>query len=354
MDAGHNVIDKFSPNGTYLSQITGPFGEGLVGLAVTANGELQVAVRVLPSSSSEESLHEEIDTFDNSATNDLLKQQEGAKSVGHFDPNIEHQSAEDSFTASPTGDYYTLFGCGCAEKFGQALSGLGRVDDGPGDIAMAVDPATGHLYVDDQSSVVEWDTGGLDGYDTLPESLRRRQYGRRSVELRFVTALGRPRPAGRDRRERLERGGLCLRPGGRKGVRVRSTAPGSRSGHGGERDPDGRDAAGQRGSARRARHLVRIRIRKGVRNEACYGGDEDQFLPVTLLLTGAVCAERRRRSGRARARLACLPKSAGSQPGVLYYFRLVAGNADWHELERGDGRDGRRGLWHPTTSRCRS
>src|ERR1700733_7054653 len=40
MDAGHKVVDKFSPDGTYLSQITGPFEEGLVGLALTANGDL--------------------------------------------------------------------------------------------------------------------------------------------------------------------------------------------------------------------------------------------------------------------------------------------------------------------------
>lgn len=44
MDAGHNVIDKFSSEGMYLSQITGPFEEGLVGLAVTADGNVQVAV----------------------------------------------------------------------------------------------------------------------------------------------------------------------------------------------------------------------------------------------------------------------------------------------------------------------
>ncbi len=47
-------------------------------------------------------------------------------------------------------------------KFGQKLSPLGRVDsDEAGDVAVAVDPATGHLYADDQSSVAEWDTGAM-------------------------------------------------------------------------------------------------------------------------------------------------------------------------------------------------
>ena len=39
---------------------------------------------------------------------------------------------------------------------------LGRVDsEGVGDVAVAVDPATGHFYADDQSSVGEWDTGAM-------------------------------------------------------------------------------------------------------------------------------------------------------------------------------------------------
>ena len=52
--------------------------------------------------------------------------------------------------------------CSCTVKFGQQLSALGRVDGREsGDVAVAVDPATGHLYVDDQSSVAEWDTGAM-------------------------------------------------------------------------------------------------------------------------------------------------------------------------------------------------
>src|ERR1700733_13576568 len=160
MDAGHNVIDKFSADGTYLSQITGPFEEGLVGLAVSAQGDLQVAVR----SDGPSNLHENIALLDDSTENILFKQEEGRHGLEIFDPSSEENPPEDSFVVGPTGDYYTLFECGCAEKLGQTMAGLGRVDNGPGDVAMAVDPVSGHLYVDDQSSVVEWDAGGLDGY----------------------------------------------------------------------------------------------------------------------------------------------------------------------------------------------
>ena len=165
MDAGHDVIDKFSSDGLYLSQITGSFGEGLVGLALTANGDLQVAVRVTHNEYEQEKLDEVIERFDDSTTNNLLSGAGGANLVHEYPPNIRDEYTLDGLAVSLAGDYYSIFGgCGCAEKFGQTLVGLGRVDNGPGDVAMAVDPANGHLYVDDQSSVAEWDTGGLDGY----------------------------------------------------------------------------------------------------------------------------------------------------------------------------------------------
>ena len=47
MDAGHGVIDKFSPSGEYLSQITGSPAPGLhelLGLAVDASGTVRVDV----------------------------------------------------------------------------------------------------------------------------------------------------------------------------------------------------------------------------------------------------------------------------------------------------------------------
>ncbi len=77
MDAGHNAIDKFSPDGTYLSQITGPFEEGAIGLALAADGDLRVAVR-LPGILGR-SMTEGVDLFDNSTANNLLRQQEGGQ-----------------------------------------------------------------------------------------------------------------------------------------------------------------------------------------------------------------------------------------------------------------------------------
>ena len=68
------------------------------------------------------------------------------------------------FAVSATGDDYLMYepSCSCTEKFGQQLSPLGRVDNGEaGDVAVAVDPVTGDLYADDQSSVAEWDTGAM-------------------------------------------------------------------------------------------------------------------------------------------------------------------------------------------------
>jgi NHL repeat len=161
MDAGHGVIDKFSASGEYLSQITGftPAGGGisedeLLGLGVDAAGTVHVdlnkdlAGAVLA-----------IDEFDDSITNRLAAKRETV-----IDVNVPYARQADGFTVGPTGDGYTLYGpsCSCALKFGQRLSTLGFVDnEKSGDVALAVDPATGQLFADDQSAVAEWDTGGI-------------------------------------------------------------------------------------------------------------------------------------------------------------------------------------------------
>jgi hypothetical protein len=44
------------------------------------------------------------------------------------------------------------------------------VDGEAGDVAVAVDPATGHLYADDQSSVAEWDTGAMNRNTVVHEN----------------------------------------------------------------------------------------------------------------------------------------------------------------------------------------
>jgi DNA-binding beta-propeller fold protein YncE len=148
MDAGHGAVDKFSPSGEYIGQIGGPLsGQGLLGLGVDASGD----VRVLTSQPT-------IDVFDNSRQNVFVKSlQYTSKEEGIS------RALESGFAVSPSGNMYLLETCGCVEKHGGNTEPLGRVDPGPSDIAVAVDPSTGHLYVDDQSSIAEWDTGGMNG-----------------------------------------------------------------------------------------------------------------------------------------------------------------------------------------------
>jgi DNA-binding beta-propeller fold protein YncE len=167
MDAGHGVIDKFSPEGSYLSQIGGftpstGFAVGeLLGLGVDGSGTVHVD---LSTTGSGNKLL--IDEFDGAAANHLIARQEW-KEENHTEgvgvPQ-EGSAKAHGFAVSATGDDYPIYepSCSCTVKFGQKLSGLGRVDSGEaGDVAVAVDPATGHLYADDQSSVAEWDTGAM-------------------------------------------------------------------------------------------------------------------------------------------------------------------------------------------------
>jgi hypothetical protein len=166
MDAGHGVIDKFSASGEYLSQITGfapatGFSEHeLLGLGVDADGTVHVDLSM--DLVAEGHRHLAIDEFDDSVTNRLAAEQETIDDVGGA--GVPSVLQAHGFAVGPTGDDYSLYGpsCSCALKFGQRLSALGRVDDEEsGDVAVAVDPATGHLFADDQSSVAEWDTGGM-------------------------------------------------------------------------------------------------------------------------------------------------------------------------------------------------
>ena len=168
MDSGHGVIDKFSPEGKYLSQIggftpsTGSAEGELLGLGIDGNGTVHVDLV----STGGHALA--IDELDDAAANHLIARQELKKefwikgSTGI--PGQKSEADGHGFAVSATGDDYPMDepSCSCTLKFGQQLSPLGRVDSGEaGDVAVAVDPATGHLYADDQSSVAEWDTGAM-------------------------------------------------------------------------------------------------------------------------------------------------------------------------------------------------
>jgi hypothetical protein len=152
LDAGDEVIDKFSPTGAYISQIKG-FSTTVLGLGVDANGDVRVSLAGAT-----------IDLFDNSETNGLMREMEQQE-----DGTLP---AQRGFAVAPTGDEYPLLSpCDCIEKLGGNDDHLGQMDSGSptepsSDVAVAVDPATGHVYVDDQSSVREWDTGEMNGHLT--------------------------------------------------------------------------------------------------------------------------------------------------------------------------------------------
>jgi len=182
MDIGHGVIDKFSSSGQYLNQIVGfpaagPSGHELLGIAVDARGTLHVALSTGTSNDLA------IDEFDDSAANRLVAEQLSPNATQPGD-GVPSTPQAHGFAVGPTGDNYQLYEspCSCVVKFGQQLSGLGRIDKGEsGDVAVATDPATGHVYIDSQSlvpSVAEWDTGAMDrGSKLIPGSFEAENVG---------------------------------------------------------------------------------------------------------------------------------------------------------------------------------
>ncbi len=174
MDVGHGVIDKFSPEGGYLSQIGGftpstGSAEGerltgeLLGLGIDGSGTVHIDLNTGAVGAGLL-----IDEFDGAAVNHLIARQDWTSTNGE-PPGVPRSGARaHGFAVSATGDVYSTYepSCSCTAKFGQKLSPLGRVDSPEaGDIAVAVDPATGHLYADDQSSVAEWDTGAMNRWN---------------------------------------------------------------------------------------------------------------------------------------------------------------------------------------------
>ncbi len=160
MDAGHDVIDKFSPSGAYLSQIT---SSTELGVGIDANGDVRI-YNEGPTNSSGQAQPADVDVFDDSTLNRFVARQLDTFAA-NANAGVPGGGQGHGFTVGPTGDDYFLYeGCSCMMKFGPQLATLGGVDnEGSGDVAVAADPATGHLYVDDQSSVAEWDTGAMNG-----------------------------------------------------------------------------------------------------------------------------------------------------------------------------------------------
>ena len=169
MDAGHGVIDKFSPEGRYLSQIggftpsTGSAGGELLGLGVdgsgTVHGDVNIGGALL------------IDEFDSAGVN--IARQTWHNNDISGGTGFPGEPQAHGFAVSATGDDYPIYepSCSCTFKLGQKASPLGSVDGREaGDVAVAIDPVTGNLYADDQSSVAEWDTGAMNRDSGLGKS----------------------------------------------------------------------------------------------------------------------------------------------------------------------------------------
>jgi DNA-binding beta-propeller fold protein YncE len=159
LDAGHGVIDKFAPSGAYLNQLAGPFSGELLGLGVDRAGNLRVGVR----GGSGTALTE---VFDNSLANSFVTVLSNADNPANGAGPAEYGFATGG---QPVRDY-ALFSCGCIGATGRFGEPLGHIDPASAAAAASVDPATGHLYLDEGSSLTEWDTGQMNGKRETPEA----------------------------------------------------------------------------------------------------------------------------------------------------------------------------------------
>ncbi len=305
MDAGHGVIDKFSPEGRYLSQMGGLGGE-LLGLGVDASGIVHVDVaggHVLV-----------IDEFDDAAVNHLVASQElENENQVAGDWGIPSEPKAHGFAVSATGDDYPMYepSCSCTAKVGQKLSPLGSVDGREaGDVAVAVDPATGHLYADDQSSVAEWDTGAMN---------------RNSPEVKsagtLVARFGSPELSGTS-----GQGGIAVdgasgdvyvsNPANGKVYVFASDAPAVTAGE--PTDVTTQDANLSGTVDPRGAAVSECEFEYGVTNE--YGdGPYNHSVP---------CKQTPAEIGAGSSPVAVSAQLEGLEPGELYHFRLIATNAD--------------------------
>jgi hypothetical protein len=153
LDPGNDVVDKFGSDGTYLGQVTGtPSGSfsGLAGIGVDGAGNLYVYQGA------------EVDEFDGSASNAFIESFPNSNGGG---PGLAVDSG---------GDFYPMRSDLHVEKFDSSGTDLGEVDaqnDGFVGLGVAVDPATGHVLVDDLEHVDEWDTSAMNSSQSVPGTL---------------------------------------------------------------------------------------------------------------------------------------------------------------------------------------
>jgi DNA-binding beta-propeller fold protein YncE len=327
MDAGHRVIDKFSTEGQYVSQMTSfplegepaPAGE-LLGLGVDGSG----TVHVFSMNESLSSGRILIDEFEDGAVNHVIARQEWDHWNAAFSLPQAHPAH--GFAVSATGDDYTMYepSCSCTVKWGQQLSALGIADSEgakegkeakeSGDVAVAVDPVTGHLYADDQSSVAEWDTGAIN---------------RNSGSGTLVARFGSPELSGTS-----GHGGIAVNgktgeiyvsnpgegnPGEGKVYVFASDAPAVTVG---EPTSVTKEAASLSGTVDpREVAVISCEFRWGQTDERGIG-PYDHSLP---------CKQTPAEIGAGSSPVAVSAQLEGLKPGELYHFRLIATNANGAE-----------------------
>ncbi len=323
MDGGHSVIDKFSPEGAYLSQIGGfppsygdPEGERLLGLGVDGSGTVHVDLSTGTHGSNELLIEE----FDSAAVNQLVARQSWVNQDISGYVGVPSEFPDNSwahgFAVSAAGDNYSMHepSCSCTVKWGQKLSGLGNVDGAEaGDVAVAVDPATGDFYADDQSSVAEWDTGAMNR--NTPDE------GSPPAGGTLVARLGSLQLSGFS-----GEGGIAV-DGASGEIYVSNPANGKVYVYGS--DVPAVTASSASGVTREAASLSATVDPRGVAVSSCefeYGltdefgnGPYNQSVP---------CQQTPAEIGAGSGPVAVSAQLEGLKPGELYHFRLVASNAN--------------------------
>ena len=209
--------------------------------------------------------------------------------------------------------------CSCTLKFGQRLSALGRVDSGEaGDVAVAVDPATGHLYADDQSSVAEWDTGAMNRNSGENKATGEERQAAGTLVARFGSLQLSPSLA--------RQGGIAV-DGASGQIYVSNPADGKVYVFGS--DAPAVTAGEPTDVTKEAASLSGTVDPRGVAVSSCefQWGHTDEFGngPYDHSLP---CEQTPGEIGAGSGPVAVSARLEGLEPGQLYHFRLVATNAD--------------------------
>ncbi len=255
MDSGHGVIDKFSPEGRYLSQIGGFEGEELLGLGVDGSGTVHVDLsgEVTAGRRIRRRGRESSDRSPGFACGGRNWWRRGCP------PNSGP-------TASPSPP--RAMTTRCTNRRARVRRSSGR--SSPCSAAWRTSARSGRRRGGRRPrdrpplrgrSVLRGRVGhGRDEPQQRCWRLQRRQRWHARRALRLGRTFGDFGP-GRDCRRRRERGDLRLQPGQRQGLRLRQRRPRCDSRRTGGCDQGSREPERHGRSARRRRQRMRVRVR---------------------------------------------------------------------------------------------